>query len=67
MFAPFRQHDPMRVGDGTCKGRYDCPDLAALHQHRDRLRAGSRISSAGVPSPTTVGWTSTGCSTVYPG
>jgi hypothetical protein len=38
MFAPARLLDPMRVVDGTRNGRYDCPDVAALDRHLDRLR-----------------------------
>jgi hypothetical protein len=38
MIAPARLLDPLRVVDGTRNGRYDCPDVAALDRHLDRLR-----------------------------
>ena len=38
MFAPARLLDPLRIVDGTRNGRYDCPDVAALDRHLDRLR-----------------------------
>jgi hypothetical protein len=38
MFAPVALLDPLRVVHSTRGGRYDCPDLAALDRHIDRLR-----------------------------
>ena len=38
MFAPAQLLDPLRVVDGTDYDRYDCPDLAALDRHINRLR-----------------------------
>jgi hypothetical protein len=49
MFAPAQQLDPLRMVQGTCNHRYDCPDLATLDQHITRLRR--RISTVGTRSP----------------
>ena len=49
MFAPARLLDPLRVVDGTRNGRYDCPDVAALDRHLDRLRR--RIADLAGRSP----------------
>ena len=38
MFAPAQLLDPLRVVHGTDHDRYDCPDLAALDRHINRLR-----------------------------
>ena len=38
MFAPAQHLDPLRTVQGTRKDRYDCPDLATLDRHLDRLR-----------------------------
>jgi hypothetical protein len=38
MFAPAQHLDPLRTVQGTRNDRYDCPDLATLDRHLDRLR-----------------------------
>jgi hypothetical protein len=38
MFAPAQHLDPLRTVHGTRNDRYDCPDLATLDRHLDRLR-----------------------------
>ena len=38
MFAPAQHLDPSRTVQGTRNDRYDCPDLATLDRHLDRLR-----------------------------
>jgi hypothetical protein len=38
MFPPAQLLDPLRLVHGIRSDRYDCPDLAALDQHINRLR-----------------------------
>lgn len=52
VFAPARQLDPLRIVQGTCNQRYDCPDVSTLDQHITRLR--HRIATVGSSSPTYV-------------
>jgi hypothetical protein len=45
LFPPAQLLDPLRLVHGTRTDRYDCPDLATLDHHIDRLRR--RIARAG--------------------
>ena len=45
MFAPATLLDPLRLVHGSGNNRYDCPDLAALDRHIDRLHR--RITGLG--------------------
>jgi hypothetical protein len=38
MFPPAQLLDPLRLVHGIRSDRYDCPDLAALDRHINRLR-----------------------------
>ena len=49
MFPPAQLLDPLRIVQGIRNDRYDCPDLAVLDRHIDRLRR--RVASPGGQVP----------------
>jgi endonuclease III len=49
MFAPARHLDPLRIVQGSCGARYDCPDVATVDGHLVRLSR--RVATSGVESP----------------